>query len=239
MMRREWWLLLGCLFFVSNVDAREVTITLAADQSQLILSNPSTVTVNYNISCHKPDGSGTIINLTNQNLAPNAQVKHTSSIPDSALCSGGASPDSTATDMNGKPFYFCNGSNSYANAANACGTGNSFCFPDISSTQWPGCSSFWIKNDGAVQHQPSCGSYAAVTGGNQVIVGGGSGYARKSPSAGVCAYFFAAQEAPVATTAGAVCCSTPQSGSVCKVTINTVNTNAYLSSPSFMGGAAF
>lgn len=238
MMRRM--LLLGTLIAVANAGAREVTITLGADQTQLILSNPSTVTVNYNISCHKPDGSGTIINLTNQNLAPNAQAKHTSAVGDSGLCNGGSNPVTSGTDAAGKPFYYCGGSNTYANAGNACGAGNTFCFPDVNTLQFPSaCTQFWMKNDGGVQHQPSCGAFAALTGGNQVVVGNGSGYARKTSSVSACSHFYYASEVPDSSSAGAVCCSTPQSGSVCKVTINTVNTNAYLSSPSFMGGAAF
>lgn len=246
-MLRQWYVLLAAvLMFSGFAHARDVSISLDGKQMELILNNPSTVAVNYNISCHKADGSGTIINLTNQTLAPNAQVKHAAGVPDTGLCAGGTPPNGQGTDANSKPYYFCDGANTYANAGNACGAGNTFCFPDISWGATPsGCSaaSYWLKNDGAVQFQPSCSSYAAVTGGSQTVVGnwaaGYSGYTKKNPAATGCSYFYPAGEIVTSSTAGAVCCSNPSSGSVCKVTINTTATNAFLSSPSFMGGAAF
>jgi len=226
-----------------SATAREVSIALDATQTSLILANPSTVTVTYNITCHKSDGSGTTLNLTGQTLAPNVRATHNAGVPDSELCSGGASPVYTTTDANSKKFYFCTGSNNYAAANSACGTGNKFCFPDVSTAIFY-CSgnSFWIKNEGDIQYQPTCGSYGAPPGGEQVIVGNNSnwGYAKKSSSVAGCAYFYNAGSLDAASgSAGAVCCSSPEPGSVCKITISGSNTNAFLSSPSFMGGAAF
>lgn len=233
-------LFLVALFSLSAQAARDVSISLDGSQSTLVLTNTSTVSVNYDITCHRADAGGTVLVLAGQTLAPNASVKHTASLPDSGLCAASAAPQSTFTDINGKPYYLCGGANTYANAGNACGTGNSFCFPDVSGYVGAcSCSSFWLKNDGAVQFQPSCGSYGAVTGGFQVAVGSsGSGNVKKN-SVVSCAWFGFATEVAVASTAGAVCCSSPIPGSLCKVTINTTNPSAFLSSPSFMGGAAF
>jgi hypothetical protein len=233
-------ILFAALAFAYTASAREVSITLDGAQTTLVLSNPSTVTVNYDISCHKADGSGTIIALTGQTLAPNTQVKHTAAVADTNKCASNANPEFTYSDANGKNYYFCNGSNTYANAGNACGTGNSFCFPDLNTMVMAcTCSTFWIKNDGNAQIQPMCGSFGAVTGGNQIMIGTYSGgNARKSSSVN-CAYMYYANEVATSSTGGAICCSSPLSGSVCKVTINTASTSAFLASPSFMGGAAF
>lgn len=237
-------IILGLVIFLSvckSTLAREVNISLADNQTTLTLVNPSTVSVNYDIVCHKPDGSGTLLSSAGNTLAPKAKVNHTASIPDSGKCAGNANPTQTMTDSSGKSFYFCSGANSYANANSACGTGNSFCFPDVSG--WTGtcsCSTFWLKNDGTAEFMPSCGSYGAVTAGSQIGVGnftGGS--ARKNSSVSPCAYFGYAAEYVDSTTRGSVCCSAPVGASVCKITINTTNSAAHLSSPSFLGGAAF
>ena len=221
---------------------RDVSIALQAGQQDIILTNPSTVAVNYNITCHKADGSSTLLALTNQNLAPNARAVHTAMLPDSELCAGSASPIYQGFDQNSKKYYMCNGSNTYATANNACGTGNSFCYPDLNSAPWQ-CSGngFWVKNDGGVQHQTWCGSFTTVTGGLQVTVGmaSGTGYARKNASGSPCGNFPNADAVSPTSSAGSLCCSAPVTASLCKVTVNTTATNAYLSSPSFMGGAAF
>ena len=234
------WMILVLLF--STAEAREVSIVLDGNQTNLVLANPSTVTVNYNITCHRADGSSTLLNLTNQNLAPNTRVVHTASVPDSGKCAANANPDYTGTDASGKPYYFCAGSNTYVNANNACGVGNTFCFPDLPSSVFAcGSNSFWLKNEGSIQYAPNCGTFGAVSGGNQVVVGNFSysGQSKKTAATSSCTVFFVSNEVADSTNHGAVCCSAPVTGSVCKITINTTNTNAYLSSPSFMGGAAF
>lgn len=238
---------LFALFWLSGLaEAREVTIALQDSQSTIILTNPSTVTVTYDIACYKSDGSAiSSTSATNQSLAPNARATHTSNIPDSGKCSGGTPPQASSTDSSGKSFYLCTGSNDYANASNACGSGNAFCFPDITTTSYvSGCSanSFWLYNDGNAQINGGCAGYAAVTGGNQIVIGPSCTYynnARKSSSAGACSGFFYAGQVATSTTAGAVCCSSPTPGSVCKITITNTSKDAYLSSPSFLGGAAF
>lgn len=226
-----------------SVNAREVSIALETTQTSLILVNPSTVTVTYNIICHKSDGSGTTVNLTGQTLAPNVRTTHSVSTPDSELCNSGAAPAYTTVDASSKKIYYCSGSNTYANANNACGAGNSFCFPNVSTVVSSGTgTNFWIKNEGDIQYQPMCGSYGAPSAGEQVIVGNGSyfGIVKKSSAVTApCSYFANANTQPDSNVAGSVCCSSPEPGSVCKITISGSNTNAFLSSPSFLGGAAF
>lgn len=232
-------------FLISlSAQAREVSITMDENQTSLVIANPSSVSVTYNIVCQKSDGSGTTLNASGQTLAAGARTTHNTSIPDSGLCASSAAPVATGTDTNGKAFYYCSGSNAYAAANNACGTGNVFCNPSlISSYSQSSGSGFWLKNDGSLDHRPDfCTSYSTISVGNpnQVTVGMGSlptGMAARTGS--VCGYFSYADLVSTSTAAGAICCASPVVGSVCKITISGSNSNAYLSSPSFMGGAAF
>lgn len=220
--------------------AREVSISMASGQSSLILTNPSTMSVSYDVRCYRADGSTTLLNLTGQTLLPNARVTHTAELADSGKCLGGTNPEYTGTDTSSKPYYMCSGSNSYASAGSACGTGNAFCFPDVSYGIYTcACGTFWIKNEGSAEIATGCGGFAAITGGNQVAIGNYmGGNVRKSPSVGCGSFYYAAEYADN-TTRGAICCSSPVPASLCKVTITTTSTNAYLASPSFQGGAAF
>ena len=223
--------------------ARTVKIALGAKQTELVLSNPSSMAVNYDITCYSQDGSQQIINLTSQSVAPNAKDKHTVEIADSGKCSGGVSPYSSFTDANGAAYYFCNNTTAtYANANNVCGTGNTFCFPKLNCGHYGDCTAntFWLKNDGTVQFKAACSSFTSVTSGFQVVIKGNvfSNQAKNSQSTS-CAFYYRVEEKAVGETHGAVCCADPVPGSLCKVTINSTDPNAYLSSPSFKGGSAF
>ena len=242
MLRRVLFIVVAVLS-TGNSEAREVPIHLKSDQTALVLSNPSSMTVNYNITCYKADGSGTVLALTNQNLAVNSRVSHSVTIADSGTCASGATPASSGSDINGKAYYMCTGSNTYANANNACGTGNSFCFPETSYGV-SGCSGtgFWLKNDGSAQYAPnSCSAFGSFTAGKQAVFDAPSaiGRARKSASVSACSLFYNVDEQTTSSTFGSACCASPVSGSLCKITINTTNVNAHLASDSFMGGAPF
>lgn len=243
-MRVQMTLFLSILlFFVSQSFAREVKISIPSTQTTLEISNPSAITVNYDITCFKSDGSGNIISQTGETLAPNAKKSYTAAIADSGKCSGGATPAQSATDINGEAFYLCTGTNTFANADNACGDGNSFCMPSVNTcggfSTFNG-STFWLKTDASSEFRVnSCGTFAAVTGGNSVIITDACttfGEARPSSTAGT---LFGTEERVTSQTHGAVCCASPESASLCRVTINTTDSQAALSSPSFAGGAAF
>lgn len=232
--------ILGMLVLTTfTAEAREISVSLTSGQATLVLNNPSSSAVTYSVACFNPSGAAAN-SFTSQSLAPNASASHeVGGVPDLGTCAAAAAPNGTFNDAAGKSVYLCAGSKNLASAGDNCGQGQAFCFPDISCSTWQcGASSYWLKNDGSAQYQPSCGTYAAITGGNGVAIGMGySGYAKKTSSN--CAYFGAATMDADSTLRGTVCCSSPASAAICKVTITSTSPNAYLSSPSFMGGASF
>ena len=229
-------LILGS-FMAAQAGAREISISLMSGQTTLVLNNPSSASVSYSVACFKPDGTSSN-SFASQTLAANASTSHAVGVPDSGQCASG-SPDVTGNDTNGKPYYFCGGTNTLAAAGANCGVGQAFCFPDLSCSAYQcGSTTYWLKNDGNVQYAPSCSGYSAVGASLGVAIGSpGSGQAKKT--AGTCAFFYVAATYGDSTTRGSVCCSNPAAAAICKVTITSSSPNAYLSSPTFMGGAAF
>ena len=229
--------LILCSLVTLQAGAREISISLTSGQTLLVLNNPSSASVSYSVACFKPDGTSSN-SYASQTLAANASVSHAVGVPDSGQCASGT-PDVTSSDMNGKPYYLCGGTNTLASANQNCGVGQAFCFPDLSCSAFQcGATTYWLKTDSNSQYAASCGSYSAIGASLGVAIGmPGSGQVRKT--AGTCASFYAAGTYGDSTTRGSVCCSNPAAAAICKVTITSSSPNAYLSSPTFMGGAAF
>lgn len=225
---------------LSAQAARTINITMAPGAKEISLSNPSSAAVNYTVTCFNKEGVATLA-ATTSTLAMNKSETHETGSADAGTCTAGAASLQTYTDKNGKKVYQCAGSNAYANAADACGAGQKFCYPPA---QYPGCSLFvsnnvWIKADGSMEASVDYGcTYSAVAAGYYPYGGAScSDYVRKV-GAGSEALFSVGVTNTGSTPRGAFCCEDVSAGGICKVTINTTG-NVFLSSPSFKGGAPF
>lgn len=242
--------ILSLLFFSSVGLARSVDIAVKKGQTELTLSNPSTVPVSYDAVCHSADGTGTVLNATGQTLAPNAKVDLTVATVDTGKCAGNVNPNYTWIDSNGKNVYSCSGSVQYSNAASLCGTGQSFCMP-LHQQGVTGCSSYiyssvgaaWVKSDDAnVYYTTSCSWNHDIT--TNAVAFNPSGctnyFARHTSVASTAEYYYGMDVVPKSNTNGAVCCEgSGDYSSYCRITINNSDTEGRLLSPSFKNGAAF
>lgn len=226
-----------------SMAARTINIALPSGAKDISFSNPSTVTVTYDITCYANDGVAKL-SLTSQTLDASKSATHAPGFADSGLCASGASPAHQYPDLNGKKVYMCTAStNTYANAQNACGAGQKFCYP---LPQYVGCSTYmggyaaWIKQEAGLEKTADYGCTWNPTVGSDYFYGSGCTYSVRKIATPAHRVEGLVISATGSETMGAACCEDVQAGGLCKVTItNATPAAGALSSPSFKGGAPF
>lgn len=250
-MKKFGFALLGCLLLVASIAEAARTIRIVSRKEGIQLTNPSTVSVNYDVTCYKADGSVTSASA-GQTLSPNASVNHGTGktlsdfTPLSNACTSNGPTSFGLTG--GMSAVGCNTSNTYADAALACSDGLEVC--NYVPHNYINCgavstSMYWVRPPvtGTVTFSNSAcswanttfdsttdglvmGEYCSSVGNSYCSINGGSNYSS----------YCGAQ--PKTATIGTLCCPKTAS-SYCKVTINTADANAFLASPHFKGGAPF
>jgi hypothetical protein len=133
---------------------RTVAITVPSGGSKLKITNPSTVTVAYSVTCY--DNSGAAVNThASESLAAGNGTTYAAGIVDQGTCAASAPAATSGTDALGKKYYACSGSVTYASAGTLCGTGQNFCFPRPPSACGSinaGCSQFWAYKEAGLQY---------------------------------------------------------------------------------------
>ncbi len=220
---------------ISTQAARTVNVVLT--DSKFSLSNPSSVSVSYSVACYTQAGAANVT-LSNQTLAANQSTD----VLVVDKCAGGTAPVDQYTLADSKKAFLCSGSNSYTNAVNSCGAGQKLCNIDQSSFYFcTGSGSYWLApTSSSFEYTTDYWSTTNVaTSSSQApLLNFSLSYDNKCRTNSSSVYSIE-KCAPTAyaTTAGAVCC--PATISLCKVTINSTDANAYLASPQFKGGAPF
>lgn len=243
-MKKEKWILISWFLLTGSTAfaARTINITMPAGSKELLLSNPSSSTVAYSISCYNKLGVATLT-ATGQSLSADNTASHDTGYTDTGLCASAANPSSSYTDKNGKKVYYCSGANTYSNAGNLCGSGQKFCMPTV---QTPACSQYigqpvWVKSEAGTEksNDGPC-TWLPITLGTDFYYGGSCGnfYYRKV-GAGFESLSGLSSSGTGSEALGATCCEDTSSGGICKVTITSTGTNIFLSSPAFKGGAPF
>ncbi|MGE0631968.1 MAG: hypothetical protein AB7O96_06145 [Pseudobdellovibrionaceae bacterium] len=239
-MTQYLFCLLIFMFAITSEAARTVKLILPVGSSSVRLVNPSTISVNYDVSCF--DMSGTSLSSsTNQTLASKASTTIQAGTIDSGKCAASATPDHSDNDATGKKYYLCggnfgSGSVNYANAASACGTGQEFCYPrpTANSSVTSACGAYWLKYEAGIKS--GCGSYTAIASTDKPSM---DDYwaSEITLNNGTTSWIGGVSDGT--SNKGAACCEASVLAGYCSVTINTSEAAAFLASPLFKGGAPF
>lgn len=251
-MKQAFFIMLGLLLSTS-VWARKVDIPIS--HGQLILSNPTSQNVSYNLICKDRNGA-TALNETSQSLlaGKTREIGHTVG---ASSCSAGKSQNIVTGGLNGMSVCYDMMGSVYTSAASYCGTGFHVCsIQDVhnnkgtassssmwgyvqvpsawSSRTWDGSNYVW-QNNTSSSHYASMDSmgmqdYRCATGtsGSGTVITGCFTNPTTDP-----------MTMSPAHISSVMCCSDIGSISHCQVDITSTSEDAYLISPQFMGGKAF
>jgi len=237
------------LFCLTGHSARTIKIV---SSSGVQLTNPSAIAVNFDITCYSQSGSQ-LLSSTGQTLAPNASSSYgnikklTEFSPTSSACVAG---NGLGNYCGAVPSAFCPGAVSYANAESLCSAGLELCQADIGVSISCGSTYGWVHPPatGTVTFSnSSCGwttDHTLNTATQGLLFGQAyapsiTGSVRCSFDGGTSIKNYCDYALKTTAAHGAICCEKKTAASYCSVTINSSETNAFLASPQFKGGAAF
>ncbi|MCB9025403.1 MAG: hypothetical protein H6625_03725 [Bdellovibrionaceae bacterium] len=243
------------LIIISNTSQAARTVNLMNMNDKVVLTNPSTVSVNYDVACFSPSGSQ-IVNLSNETLIPNATKVYGASVDITSVSNTDACTPGTAdfgyfthvscgATMQAKA---CPGSVDFTNASSLCGTGLTLCkylpgnYYSCAGTN----NAFWVDapTTGLVEISPDSGcTWTSMAATHALMVSerfscASVAYSQSCRVGGANQVINGCGSDLKTNSHGAICCAKPAS-SFCRITINSTSVDAFLSSPNFKGGASF
>ena len=223
------------------------TVNIVNVGNDITITNPSTVSVGFDVRCFNGSGTETVTQL-GETLSPNASKTYGKSVDPSVLSNADACTGTAATFISMgsascgsiPSFKACPDAVTFANAESACAPGTSPCeYNDVFNIFCAGANTFWMNppTSGTLQFSTDSGTTfnnADLTTNGIVLVDSNCTFQCKftGSAANGCKIL------PKTESHGVMCCA-GKVPNFCKVTVNSTDANAFLASPGFKGGAPF